>query len=139
MLTNKSLKLKLIGALFAVVSLSYAMGETSPMESVPTGITCKVIDNTGTAHVLQNCNCDGRTYISVKRGSLSYFVDLGSVKSIDVRAFKTNEVLAYLKTTANPEGSLVSISKDTICYGMGSFGNAKFYVKNIKDFYIVKP
>lgn len=137
MLYRKSLKF--VGILIALAGVSYAMGETSPMASVPTGITCKVVDNTGTSHILQNCNCNGRVYINVKRGSLSYFVDLNAVKSIDVRAFKTNEVLAYLKTNSNPNGELVSISKDTICYGMGSLGNAKFSIKNIKYLYILKP
>jgi hypothetical protein len=32
---------------FLAFGVSYGMGETTPMQSVPTGITCKVIDNTG--------------------------------------------------------------------------------------------
>ncbi|GAB6077683.1 hypothetical protein JCM8795_03690 [Hydrogenobaculum acidophilum] len=115
------------------------MGETTPMQSVPTGIVCKVIDNTGKAHVLQNCNCDGRTYIDVKDGSLSYFVDLNTVRSIDVKAFRGREVEVDLKTNINPNGELVDVSKDMTCYGLGSLGNAKFYIKNIKSMYILKP
>ncbi len=128
----------LVGVLLAF-GVSYGMGETTPMQSVPTGIVCKVIDNTGKAHVLQNCNCDGRTYIDVKDGSLSYFVDLNTVRSIDVEAFRGREVEINLKTNANPNGKLVDVSKDMICYGLGSLGNAKFYIKNIKSIYILKP
>ncbi|MGC8587521.1 MAG: hypothetical protein ACP5LI_00655 [Hydrogenobaculum sp.] len=124
---------------FLAFGVSYGMGETTPMQSVPTGITCKVIDNTGKSHILQNCNCDGRTYIDVKDGSLSYFVDLNTVRSIDVEAFRANNVEVDLKTNANPNGELVELSKDMICYGLGSLGNAKFYIKNIKSIYILKP
>ncbi|MGC8650162.1 MAG: hypothetical protein ACP5S8_04245 [Hydrogenobaculum sp.] len=124
---------------FLAFGVSYGMGETTPMQSVPTGITCKVIDNTGKSHILQNCNCDGRTYIDVKDGSLSYFVDLNTVRSIDVEAFRANNVEVDLKTNANPNGKLVELSKDMICYGLGSLGNAKFYIKNIKSIYILKP
>ncbi len=139
---NKSLKILGILLAFGVwqtCRLSYGMGETSPMQSVPTGIVCKIVDNTGQSHILQNCNCDGRTYIDVKRGSLSYFVDLSSVKSMSVRAFRTNDVLVDLTTRMDQTPKLVSVSKDMICYGMGSLGNAKFYIKNIKDLYILKP
>ncbi|HEK25503.1 hypothetical protein [Hydrogenobaculum sp.] len=124
---------------FLAFGVSYGMGETTPMQSVPTGITCKVIDNTGKSHILQNCNCDGRTYIDVKDGSLSYFVDLNTVRSIDVEALRANNVEVDLKTNANPNGELVELSKDMICYGLGSLGNAKFYIKNIKSIYILKP
>jgi hypothetical protein len=124
---------------FLAFGVSYGMGETTPMQSVPTGITCKVIDNTGKAHVLQNCNCDGRTYIDVKDGSLSYFVDLNTVRSIDVEALRANNVEVNLKTNTNPSGELVELSKDMTCYGLGSLGNAKFYIKNIKSIYILKP
>ncbi|MGC8677221.1 MAG: hypothetical protein ACP5UF_03280 [Hydrogenobaculum sp.] len=125
--------------IFLAFGVSYGMGETTPMQSIPTGITCKVIDNTGKSHILQNCNCDGRTYIDVKDGSLSYFVDLNTVRSIDVEAFRANNVEVDLKTNANPNGKLVELSKDMICYGLGSLGNAKFYIKNIKSVYILKP
>jgi len=133
---NKS---SILLGIFLAFGITYGMGETTPMQSVPTGITCKVIDNTGKAHVLQNCNCDGRTYIDVKDGSLSYFVDLNTVRSIDVETFRANNVEVYLKTNANPNGKLVELSKDMICYGLGSLGNAKFYIKSIKNLYILKP
>jgi hypothetical protein len=133
---NKS---SILLGIFLAFGITYGMGETTPMQSVPTGITCKVIDNTGKAHVLQNCNCDGRTYIDVKDGSLSYFVDLNTVRSIDVETFRANNVEVNLKTNANPNGKLVELSKDMICYGLGSLGNAKFYIKSIKNLYILKP
>lgn len=122
-----------------VIGISYGMGETSPMQSVPTGIVCKVVDNTGKSHILKDCNCDGRTYIDVKNGSISYFIDLANIRYIDVKTFRDNEILADLSTSNDPSGKLISISKDTICYGIGSFGNAKFYLKNIKYLYIIKP
>ncbi len=132
-------KSSILFGVFLAFGISYGMGETTPMQSVPTGIVCKVIDNTGTSHILQNCNCDGRTYIDVKDGSLSYFVDLNAVKSINVEAFRGNEVEVDLKTNTNPSGKLVSVSRDMACYGIGSLGNAKFYIKNIKSIYILKP
>lgn len=123
-----------IASLIALTSTVFGMGER-PDYNLKTGINVSILDSTNHSYNLENLNCEGNTFIHLKEGTMRYRINLKDIKEIDVINPFKNEAKVITK---NGKIGMFSFSPDLICYGDSSFGNASFYVKDVKKILFLK-